>query len=43
MMTLTDEQPVILIVDDLHFADDASLAVLHWSCGAQRIFASWPC
>lgn len=26
---LTEEAPVILVVDDLHLADDASLAVLH--------------
>jgi DNA-binding SARP family transcriptional activator/tetratricopeptide (TPR) repeat protein len=26
---LTDESPVVLVVDDFHLADDASLAVLH--------------
>ncbi len=29
LSALADEQPVILVVDDLHLADDASLAVLH--------------
>ncbi len=29
LTALTGEQPVILVVDDLHLADDASLAVLH--------------
>ncbi len=29
LSALADEQPVALIVDDLHLADDASLAVLH--------------
>ena len=29
ILALTGEHPVILVVDDLHLADDASLAVLH--------------
>lgn len=29
---MTGEQPVILIVDDLHYCDDASLSVLHLVC-----------
>ena len=29
IQTIADEQPVILVVDDLHLSDDASLAVLH--------------
>lgn len=29
LQSLAEEQPVILVVDDLHLADDASLAVLH--------------
>ncbi len=29
LTTIVDEHPVILVVDDLHLADDASLAVLH--------------
>ncbi len=29
LTALAEEQPVILVVDDLHLADDASLAVLH--------------
>ena len=29
LMTLAEEQPVILLLDDMHLADDASLAVLH--------------
>jgi tetratricopeptide (TPR) repeat protein len=29
LTSVTDEHPVILVVDDLHLADDASIAVLH--------------
>jgi DNA-binding SARP family transcriptional activator/ABC-type transporter Mla MlaB component len=29
LLTIVEEHPVILVVDDLHLADDASLAVLH--------------
>ena len=29
LTTLADEQPLILLLDDMHLADDASLAVLH--------------
>jgi tetratricopeptide (TPR) repeat protein len=29
LTTIVEEHPVILVVDDLHLADDASLAVLH--------------
>jgi DNA-binding SARP family transcriptional activator/tetratricopeptide (TPR) repeat protein len=29
LLAIADEHPVILIVDDVHLADDASLAVLH--------------
>lgn len=29
LLAVADEHPVILVVDDLHLADDASLAVLH--------------
>jgi DNA-binding SARP family transcriptional activator len=36
LLTLTDEQPVLLIVDDIHFADDASLAVLHLALRRSR-------
>jgi DNA-binding SARP family transcriptional activator/tetratricopeptide (TPR) repeat protein len=29
LFAIADEHPVLLIIDDFHFADDASLAVLH--------------
>jgi hypothetical protein len=29
LLAVAEEHPVILVVDDLHLADDASLAVLH--------------
>jgi DNA-binding SARP family transcriptional activator/type II secretory pathway predicted ATPase ExeA len=29
LSAIADEHPVILVIDDLHFADDVSLAVLH--------------
>ena len=29
LTTIVEEHPVILVVDDLHLADEASLAVLH--------------
>ena len=29
LTAMAEEHPVILVVDDLHYADDVSLAVLH--------------
>ena len=41
LTTIAEEHPVILVVDDLHYADDVSLAVLHLVMRRAREHRSW--